>query len=61
MQSSSASHRKSDTFDTFDEIWENDHEDISESCLNLDETTSNYFLTFNLDPEVEESQTKTIR
>jgi len=61
MQSSSASHRKSDTFDTFDEIWENENEEIRESCFNLDETASNYFLTFNLDPEVEESQTRTIR
>ena len=49
MQSSNISrHRKSETFDTFDEIWD-DAEDITESCLRLDETNSNYFLTFNYD------------
>ena len=56
MQSSNISHhRKSETFDTFDEIWD-DTEDITESCLRLDETNSNYFLTFNYDRVVSGSE-----
>ena len=56
MQSSNTSrHRKSETFDTFDEIWD-DAEDITESCLRLDETNSNYFLTFNYDRVVSGSE-----
>ena len=52
MQSSNISqHRKSETFDTFNEIWD-DAEDVTESCLRLDDTNSNYFLTFNYDQVV---------
>ena len=62
MQSTNISkHRKSDTFDTFDEIWD-ETEDINDSCLRLDETNSNYFLTFNLDKVVgEESLSNGLR
>ena len=62
MQSTIISkHRKSDTFDTFDEIWD-ETEDINDSCLRLDETNSNYFLTFNLDKVVgEESLSNGLR
>ena len=56
MQSSTISrHRKSETFDTFDEIWD-DADDITESCLRLDETNSNYFLTFNYDRVLTDSE-----
>ena len=62
-------HRKSDTFDTFDEIWESDTEDISDSVLHLDESNSNYFLssksnyylTFNLEGLSDEQRLKALR
>ena len=60
MQANSSSHRKSDTFDTFDEIWD-EAEDITDSCLHLDDTNSNYFLTFNLDHVRTEDNSSNIR
>ena len=60
MQANSSSHRKSDTFDTFDEIWD-EAEDITDSCLHLDDTNSNYFLTFNLDHVRTEDTSSNIR
>ena len=64
-------HRKSDTFDTFDEIWDSEPEDITESVLHLEESNSNYFLssksnyflTFNLETlsTSEEQRLKALR